>query len=355
MSSEELRKRVIRAAEAALAEQNYVAPVDVLVGMGWLARTRVDEWRQGRVGSLESVVQANLTKISRAMYLFRQWTTDNGLKPSETAYVARTRDHRPLQFSKAGDPGIERAYRTHWVSPALSEAKRRRLTERQSRPPDLVVINAVNDWVCSECSGGGDLLLMESDGPLCMDCADLGRLVFLPRGNTALTRRAKAASALSAVVVRFSRTRGRYERQGILVDEPALEAAEAASLADEEARTRRRRREEERRATQDVAFQGAFALAIAELFTSCPPERVAAIASHAATRGSGRVGRSAAGQALDPEAITLAVIAAIRHRDTGYDALLMSGTPRAEARALVRAEVDQVLESWRTISPPASR
>jgi hypothetical protein len=355
MSSEQLRTRVVRAAEAALAQQDYVAPVDVLVRMGWLAPSRVDEWRQGRVESLETVVQANLTKVSRAMHLFRQWARHKGLQPSETAYVARTRDRRRLQFSKTGDPGIEAAYRTHWVSPVLSEAKRQRLTERQSRPPDLVVINALNDWVCTECSGSGDLLLMEGDGPICMDCADLGHLVFLPRGDTALTRRAKAVSTLTAVVVRFSRARRRYEQQGILVEEGALEAAEAACLADQEARARLQRREEERRAVVDVAFQGAFAAAIAELFPSCPPERVAAIAARAAARGSGRVGRSAAGRALDPEAVTLAVVAAVRHGDTGYDDLLMSGTRRAEARALVSDEVVRVLDSWRTVAPTARR
>ena len=38
MSSEALEKRVVAAAEAALAERGYVAPLDVLVGVGWLAR-----------------------------------------------------------------------------------------------------------------------------------------------------------------------------------------------------------------------------------------------------------------------------------------------------------------------------
>jgi len=47
-----------------------------------------------------------------------------------------------------------------------------------------------------------------------LDCSDLGRLVFLRSGDGALTRRAKKASRLSAVVVRWSQTRKRYERQG---------------------------------------------------------------------------------------------------------------------------------------------
>lgn len=40
-------------------------------------------------------------------------------------------------------------------------------------------------------------------------------------------------------------------------------------------------------------------------------------------RGSGRVGRSAAGRILDPDAVSLAVAASVRHADTDYDALLV--------------------------------
>jgi hypothetical protein len=68
------------------------------------------------------------------------------LRPSETAYVARTRDRRKLRFSKSGNPAIELAYRTHWVSPELSEAKRERLVERQSRPPELVVVVPLHEY-----------------------------------------------------------------------------------------------------------------------------------------------------------------------------------------------------------------
>jgi hypothetical protein len=168
-----------------------------------------------------------------------------------------------------------------------------------------------------------------SPGPLCMDCADLGHLVFLPAGNAALSRRAKQASRLSAVVVRFSRTRKRYECQGILVEEAALEQAEAQCLADEDARSRRRERDRQRRADQDVMFQARLAEAVGRLFPACPAARAVAIAQHAAVRGSGRVGRSAAGCALDEAVVTLAVVASVRHQDTDYDELLMAGVPRA--------------------------
>jgi hypothetical protein len=86
---------------------------------------------------------------------------------------------------------------------------------------------------------------------------------------------------------------------------------------------------------------------IARLFPGCPADRAEAIARHAGMRGSGRVGRTQAARELDPEAITLAVVASVRHEDTRYDELLMSGVDRDEARDRVRLDVDRVLESWR--------
>ena len=68
----------------------------------------------------------------------------------------------------------------------------------------------VKDWVCARCTGTGGLLTMDDVGPLCMTCADLDYLVFLGAGDAALTRRAKKASALSAVVVRWSRSRRHF-------------------------------------------------------------------------------------------------------------------------------------------------
>lgn len=94
-------------------------------------------------------------------------------------------------------------------------------------------------------------------------------------------------------------------------------------------------------------MQAALAREIARLFPGCPSARADAIARHTVTRGSGRIGRSAAGRALDPDAVTLAVVAAVRHEDTPYDELLMSGATRTEARERVRALVDAVLDDWR--------
>jgi len=134
-------------------------------------------------------------------------------------------------------------------------------------------------------------------------------LVFLLSGDAALTRRAKKASTLSAVVVRWSKSRKRYERQGLLVEEPALEQAEEQCLADSDARMRRRERDAERRGDEDLELQARFVADIARLFPGCPAERAEAIARHTALRGSGRVGRSAAGRSRDEKAVTLAVMA----------------------------------------------
>jgi hypothetical protein len=145
----------------------------------------------------------------------------------------------------------------------------------------------------------------------------------------------------------FSRARRRYERQGILVEEQALERAEADCLADEEARARRRERDAERRAGEDVELQRRMSEEIVRLFPRCPPERASSIAAHTSVRDSGRVGRSAGGRALEPQALELAVAAAVRHEDTRYDELLMCGVERAQARADVRDEVVRILDAWR--------
>lgn len=103
------------------------------------------------------------------------------------------------------------------------------MEEKQRQPPDLVVIAPIKDWTCTTCSGTGDLLIMDGPGPLCLRCAGLDHLVFLAAGDAALTRRAKKASRLFAVVVRFSRARGRYERQGLLVEKEALDGVSGAT------------------------------------------------------------------------------------------------------------------------------
>jgi hypothetical protein len=344
-----LEERVRQAAQRALQGSKSVSAVDVLTGIGWLPARAVDHWRQGRVGSLDQEMSVGPERLAEALDTLATWARAGDLVPSEVDYLAATRDRRPLRFTAGGDPAVETACRTHWISPELSEGRRDRLAERQSKAPDLVVIEPVKEFTCTSCGDTGPFLIMEDPGPLCLTCADMDHLVFLPAGNAALSRRAKAGSTLAAVVVRWSRTRKRYERQGVLVEETALERAEEQCLADAEVRQRHRERDAERRADQDLEFQGRLAKEITRLYPGCKPARAQAIATHAATRGSGRVGRSAAARALDAEAIRRAVVASIRHEDTGYDKLLMSGMPRDMARDSVRASIDKVLDAWQQV------
>ncbi len=215
---------------------------------------------------------------------------------------------------------------------------------------DIVVFSIVRESKCAECGTElwkGAFLRMEKERPLCLECADLDHLVFLPSGDTALTRRARKHSTLDAVVVRFSRTRGRYERQGVLVEEAALEQAERECLDDAAARERARARAAERRAEVDERYVAEFAQRLGDLFPGCPAPERQAIAAHACEKYSGRVGRSAAALEFDPKVMELAVRAHIRHCHTPYDKLLARGTDRADARAAVDDAVDKVFEAWR--------
>jgi len=225
-------------------------------------------------------------------------------------------------------------------------------TQSLSRPsPDIVVFWIVRDSACAECGqelGRGRFLRMEADRPLCLRCADLDHLVFLERGDPALTRRAKRYSTLWAVVVRFSRERKRYERQGLLVEEAALGRAEQECLSDAEARRMARERAAERREAHDAEYLAAFTRRVGELFPGCPIEEQRAIAQHACEKYSGRIGRSAAAKELQPDAVELAGRAHVRHEHTRYDELLVRGVDRQDARAEVTAAVSAQLATWQS-------
>jgi hypothetical protein len=346
-----LEERVYRAAEAALVRQHYVSTIDVLCGMGLLASTAVDSWRKGRIAFLESEIQGSPNKISSFIAILQRWAQEKGLKPTETDYVRSARSGTVrLKFFLSGGPQIEKIFRTHYVSPALSEREQQKLQEKLERAPQPVVFLNLRDAQCSECGAEiaqGSMLLMEADQPLCLYCARLDGLEFLPAGDTALTRRATKYGARAAVVVRFNRTRKRYERQGILVEESALEKAEQECVQDADERAAARARAAVQRIEQDRKLVAQMIKLIAELFPGCPATEVAAIAEHTAVRGSGRIGRSEAGRNLDEKALALAVGAAVRHNHTQYDALLASGVDRADARQQIAGKVEEMLAKWR--------
>jgi hypothetical protein len=219
----------------------------------------------------------------------------------------------------------------------------------QAKPGDIVVFWVRRDTVCAECGAElehGSVVRIEQERALCLMCADLDHLVYLPRGDVALTRRATRHSKLRAVVLEWSRSRKRYERQGILVEPEALATAEQECLSDADLRERRRGEAAKHRDRHDRQYVEAFARAVRERYPGCSPDAEIEIAQHACEKYSGRVGRSAAAKELDPEAIDLAVRAHVRHRHTPYDEYLMAGRDRGEARAAVRPEVEGLLAAW---------
>jgi hypothetical protein len=214
---------------------------------------------------------------------------------------------------------------------------------------ELVVFMTRTEGKCAECDaehGCGDFIRLEKGRPSCLDCADLGHLEFLPRGDAALTRRASRRSPLRAPVVQWSRRRKRYERQGVLVLPEAITAAEAECAADADARAARNKVASVRRAVEDRAFVARAAEEIRRLFPGCPADSAQRIASHACAKHSGRVGRTAAAKELDEKPLRLAVIAHLRHEHTDYDDLLMKGEDRSGAREIVRDRIDAMLRAW---------
>jgi hypothetical protein len=231
-----LGERVAKAAEAGLAAEGSVSPIDVLVGIGWIDRGTVARWQRGQLACLEEAISTNPDRIAEALKLLQAWAAKKRLLASPATYLARTPERHALRFSRSGE-AREALYSINWVSPAVPEKKRQRLLAKASRAPELVVIDPLNkEWKCHRCGGEGDFLIMEPPGPACLRCAGLDDLAVLAAGDLWLTRRAKAKSKRYAVVVRFSRSRRRYERRGLLVEREALANAEREREATERGR-----------------------------------------------------------------------------------------------------------------------
>jgi hypothetical protein len=73
-----------------------------------------------------------------------------------------------------------------------------------SAPPEIKVFISNRDGTCSDCGTSlghsAWIHLDQAKGAVCLPCADLDHLEFLPTGDAALTRRAKQASTLRALL-----------------------------------------------------------------------------------------------------------------------------------------------------------
>ena len=75
----------------------------------------------------------------------------------------------------------------------------------EEKNEELKVFISNRESVCGECAEHlgtqAWITLARDKGALCLACADIDHLVFLPTGDAALTRRARKYSTLVAVVL----------------------------------------------------------------------------------------------------------------------------------------------------------
>ena len=95
--------------------RGYVAPVDVLLDIGFLDTKKYQDWRNGRVPYLEAVCNRNLHKLSEVLTVIRKLAIQNGWKTSVTDYRQCGAKSRVLRFSKSGNPVLEKLYATHYI------------------------------------------------------------------------------------------------------------------------------------------------------------------------------------------------------------------------------------------------
>ncbi len=348
-----LTERVRTAATRTLQHDGAVGPIDLLVAMRLIESVHFEQWKRSseRYRVLENHIQCGPQKLEKVFRIFQQWASESKLDSIVVPYQAAVRSgQRKLQLLANDDPARETFLLTRYRSADQSSAKKKQIEKKLAKVADLIVyVMTADDCRCSECDvaiRSGEWMYREDDQPLCMTCADFDYLEFLPSGNATLTRRAKKFSPLSAVVMKFNRRHKRYHRMGLLVTSDAIEQAEASMDLDADQRERQRLRAAIARDRQDEKLVIAMIDEIKRQFPSCPDESAERIAQHTALRGSGRVGRSAAGRDVDPQAIRLAVIAHIRHEHTDYDDQLMKGVPRSEARRRIQFDVDDKRSQW---------
>ena len=350
-----LEHRVISSAQRILKHDGAVGPIELLIDMSLIPSASFAKWKHGspEFRVLEDQIQCGDEKLRKTFRFFSEWVEAENLEPFTAEYqgASRSGSHK-LQVLADEDPKYETFLLTRYQRRDLTPARKKQIQKKLTKVPDLTVFILTGEGAkcikCAEMIETGDLMYREDDQPLCLACAEFDHLEFLPSGDATLTRRSKKFAKLSAVVVQFNRRRKRYERRGLLVGAAAIDQARESMLADADKRSKQREVAAIRRVEEDAELVQAMVQEITTQFPSCPRDDALRIAKHTAQRGSGRVGRSAAGRDVDSDAIKLAVIAHIRHEHTPYDEMLMDGVARRDARTQIQDAVAAKLDQWRS-------
>ena len=96
-------------------KKGFVVPIDVFMNLDCLSKQDYENWRNGRVPYLERVIKINLKKISFVMKYISIYGMDKQIKESDTVYNQWGKGNKRLQFSKSGNPKIEKAYATYYL------------------------------------------------------------------------------------------------------------------------------------------------------------------------------------------------------------------------------------------------
>ncbi|MFD1553389.1 DUF2293 domain-containing protein [Putridiphycobacter roseus] len=183
----------------------------------------------------------------------------------------------------------------------------------------------------------------------CFACSDFVDYTLLPPGNAAMTRRSKKHSDKCGVLLTWNQRRKRYERKGQYVEAAAIEKAKIECAADQKVRDQKNEKAAITREKQDKIYINDFAIAIREVYHSCPKGREFKIAEHACEKHSGRVGRTANAKKFDKQMIDLAVEAHIRHMETNYDTQFGKGKGKKEIRSDIKFDVKRIMMQWRQL------
>jgi len=116
MNRQQLAGKIGPVSSRLLKEKGYICIKDVFVELGYLNEKDYELWRLKKIPYLEKCIKVNLGTISFIVKTVRRNCENGNLKPSCTAYKSWGKGPKiDLQFSKSGQPQIERVYATHYL------------------------------------------------------------------------------------------------------------------------------------------------------------------------------------------------------------------------------------------------
>ena len=219
-----LEERVTAACERILAERGQVSTLEMLLGIQFIHHGHINQWKMSLIPYLEKATLTNHENWGLALAAFHRWGESRGLRRVLAEYRMKNRTgEQYLRFTDTCDKVVEDLYRVAYATHGPPPPTR----ERRVEPTVWEVMRDSECGGCGEMVYPGAYIFRDKIRALCLPCAKLDQLAFLPSGDAGLTRLSKQrtieASAPYAVVMRFNQGRSHYQRVGILVREKILD------------------------------------------------------------------------------------------------------------------------------------